>query len=107
MRTIFDGLVEELRAWHLFEQQDGNSPQRDLADFPGLGLPGYRGSPGPHDGAPESGAPGFGTMEYGHAGYYERAPRYGWDLDPAAPWRDAPRLTAAHVNGGRRISRGS
>ena len=30
MRTIFDGLVEEFRAWHLFEQQAGNSPQRDL-----------------------------------------------------------------------------
>ena len=41
MRTIFDGLVEEFRAWHLFEQQAGNSPQRDLRDLPGLGLPGY------------------------------------------------------------------
>ncbi len=33
--TIFDGLVEEFRAWHLFEQQDGNSPQRELAELPG------------------------------------------------------------------------
>ena len=49
MRTIFDGLVEELRAWHLFEQQDGNSPQRDLAELPGLGRPRYGGSPGSDD----------------------------------------------------------
>ena len=91
MRTIFDGLVEELRAWHLFEQQDGTSPQRDLAEFPGLGRPGYGGYPGPDDGAPEPGAPEFGRIEYGHAGYYDRAPRYGWDLDPAAPWPDGPR----------------
>ena len=41
MRTIFDGLVEEFRAWHLFEQQAGHSPRRDLPDLPGLGLPGY------------------------------------------------------------------
>ena len=45
--TIFDGLVEEFRAWHLFEQQAGNSPQRELAELPGLSLPGYGGSPGP------------------------------------------------------------
>jgi hypothetical protein len=86
MRTIFDGLVEELRAWHLFEQQDGNSPQRDFAELPGLGRPGYGGSPGPGDGAPE-----FGRIEYGHAGYYDRAPRYGWDLDTAPPRPDGPR----------------
>jgi hypothetical protein len=91
MRTIFDGLVEELRAWHLFEQQDGNSPQRDLAELPGLGLTGYGGSRRPDDGAPEPGAPGFGRIEYGHAGYYDRAPRYGWDLDTAAPRRDSAR----------------
>ena len=84
MRTIFDGLVEEFRAWHLFEQQDGNSPQRELAGLPGLGLRGYGGSPGPDDGAPELEAPEFGGIEYGHAGYYDRAPRYGWDLDPVA-----------------------
>jgi hypothetical protein len=91
MRTIFDGLVEELRAWHLFEQQDGNSRQRGLPEFPGLGRSGYGGPPGPDDGAPEWGAPEFGRIEYGHAGYYDRAPRYGWDLDPAAAWRDGPR----------------
>lgn len=96
MRTIFDGLVEELRAWHLFEQQDGNSPQRDLAELPGLGRPGYGGSPGPDDGAPEWGAPEwgapeFGQVEYGHAGYYDRAPRYGWDLDTAPPRPDGRR----------------
>ena len=62
MRTIFDGLVEELRAWHLFEQQDRNSPQRNLAELPGPGLPGYGGSPGPDYGAPERGAPGFGRI---------------------------------------------
>ena len=96
MRTIFDGLVEELRAWHLFEQQDGNSPQRDRAELPGLGRPGYGGAPGSHDsapkwGAPEWGAPEFGQVEYGHAGYYDRAPRYGWDLDTAPPRPDGPR----------------
>jgi hypothetical protein len=91
MRTIFDGLVEELRAWHLFEQPDGNSPRRELAGLPGLGRSGYGGSPGPHDGAPEAGAPEFGRFEYGHAGYYDRAPRYGWDLDTAAPRPDGPR----------------
>ena len=91
MRTIFDGLVEELRAWHLFEQPDGNSPQREPAGFPGLARPGYGGSPGPDDRAPESGAREFGRFEYGHAGYYDRAPRYGWDLDTAAPWPDGPR----------------
>ena len=96
MRTIFDGLVEELRAWHLFEQQDGNSPQRDRAELPGLGRPGYGGAPGsdgsaPKWGAPEWGAPEFGQVEYGHAGYYDRAPRYGWDLDTAPPRPDGPR----------------
>jgi hypothetical protein len=91
MRTIFDGLVEEFRAWHLFEQQDGNSPQRELDELPGLGQPGYRGSPGPDDGVPEPRGPEFGRIEYGHAGYYERAPRYGWDLDPAVPRPDGRR----------------
>ena len=91
MRTIFDGLVEELRAWHLFEQQDANPPQRNLAEFPGLGRPGYGGYPGPDDGAPESRVPEFGRIEYGHAGYYDRAPRYGWDLDTAALRPDGPR----------------
>lgn len=91
MRTIFDGLVEELRAWHLFEQQDGNSRQRGLREFPGLGRSGYGGPPGPDDGAPEWGAPEFGRTEYGHAGYYDRAPRYGWDLDTAASRPDGPR----------------
>ncbi len=84
MRTIFDRLVEEFRAWHLFEEQDRNSPRHELAELPGLGQPGYGGFWGPDDGAPEPGAPEFGSTEYGHAGYYDRAPRYGWDLDPAA-----------------------
>jgi hypothetical protein len=91
MRTIFDGLVEEFRAWHLFGQQDGNSPQRELGELPGLGLPGYGGSPGPDYGAGEPGGPEFGRIEYGHAGYYDRAPRYGWDLDTAAPRPDSRR----------------
>lgn len=91
MRTIFDGLVEELRAWHLFEQRDRNSSPRDRAALPGLGLPRYGGSPGPDDGAPDSGGPEWGRIEYGHAGYYDRAPRYGWDLDPAMPRPDGPR----------------
>jgi hypothetical protein len=91
MRTIFDGLVEEFRAWHLFEQQAGNSPQRELAEFPGLSLPGYGGSRGPDYGAPEPAAPEFGRIEYGHAGYYDRAPRYSWDLDATAPRPDRPR----------------
>jgi hypothetical protein len=91
MRTIFDGLVEELRAWHLFEQQDGNSPQRDLAELPGLSRPGYGGPPGSDDGAPEWGAPEFSRIEYGHAGYYDRAPRYGRDLDTAPPRPDGRR----------------
>ena len=91
MRTIFDGLVEELRAWHLFEQQDGNSRRRGLPEFPGLGRSGHGGPPGPDDGAPGWGAPEFGGVEYGHAGYYERAPRYGWDLDTAPPRPDGRR----------------
>jgi hypothetical protein len=91
MRTIFDGLVEEFRAWHLFEQQDGNSRPRGLGEFPGLGRPGYGGSPGPDHGAPEPAGPEFGRIEYGHAGYYDRAPRYGWDLDSAMPRPDGPR----------------
>jgi hypothetical protein len=91
MRTIFDGLVEEFRAWHLFEQQAGNSPQRELAELPGLGLPGYGGSRAPDYGAPEPEVPEFGRIEYGHAGYYDRVPRYGWDLDAAASRPDGPR----------------
>jgi hypothetical protein len=91
MRTIFDGLVEEFRAWHLFEQQAGNSPRRDLPDLPGPGLPGYgaagyrvAGYSGPGYGTPEYGGP-----EYGGAGYggpeYGRAPRHGRDLGAGAP----------------------
>ena len=71
MRTIFDGLVEEFRAWHLFEQQAGNSPQRDLAELPGLGRPDYGaggydadGYGGPGYGPSGWGAPGAGTPEY-------------------------------------------
>ncbi|MGH3120475.1 MAG: hypothetical protein ACRDND_05505 [Streptosporangiaceae bacterium] len=91
MRTIFDGLVEELRAWHLFEQQAGNPPRRELAELPGPGRPGYGGSRGPDYGAPEPGTPEFGRIEYGHDGYYDRAPRYGWDLDAGAARPDGPR----------------
>ena len=87
MRTIFDGLVEEFRAWHLFEQQARNSPRRDL---PGPGVPGYSlggyeagGSSGPGYARPRS-----GTGEYGGTGsatpgpgapYYRGA---GYDLEP-------------------------
>ena len=96
MRTIFDGLVEEFRAWHLFEQQAGNSPRRDLPDLPGLGLPdygagGYRvaGYSGPGYGTPGYGMPQYGEAEYGAAEYgeaeYDRAPRHGRDLGAAAP----------------------
>ena len=77
MRTIFDGLVEEFRAWHLFEQQAGNSPRRDL---PGPGVPGY--SPGGYEAggssSPGYARPGSGTGEYGGTG--SRAP----DLE--VPW---------------------
>ncbi len=69
MRTIFDGLVEEFRAWHLFEQPAGNPPQRELRDFPGMS----------------------GSTEYGGAGYFDRAPQYDWDLDEAAPRPGSPR----------------
>lgn len=89
MRTIFDGLVEEFRAWHLFEQQAGNSPQRDLRHLPGLGLPGG-GSSRPDYGTPEPAAE-FGRSEYGSAGYFDRPPRYGWDLDEAAQRPDGLR----------------
>ncbi|HEY8044865.1 MAG TPA: hypothetical protein VIF35_11395 [Streptosporangiaceae bacterium] len=106
MRTIFDGLVEEFRAWHLFEQQAGNSPRRDLPDLPGLGLPGYgaagyrvAGYIGPEYGTPEYGGPEYGDAEYGDAEYggaeyggaeyggaeYDRAPRHGRDLGAGAP----------------------
>lgn len=92
MRTIFDGLVEEFRAWHLFEQQAGNSPRRDLPDVRGLGLPEYGGG---GYGADGSSGPGyFGTPGYEAPGYeapgydggdYDRAPRHGPDLGGAAP----------------------
>jgi hypothetical protein len=81
MRTIFDGLVEEFRAWHLFEQQAGNSPRRDLLDLPGPGLPDY--GPGGYRVAGYSG-PGYGTPEHGRA-EYDRAPRHGRDLGAGAP----------------------
>ena len=87
MRTIFDGLVEEFRAWHLFEQQAGNSPRREPAELPGLSRPGYGGSWGPDYGAPQPGGPEFGRIDYGHDSYYDRAPRYGWDLDATVPGR--------------------
>ena len=96
MRMIFDGLVEEFRAWHLFAEQPGNSPHRDVRDIPGMARPGYdadslgdRGYRGPGyadpgfgaagPGAAGSGAggfripeyegPGYGTPGYGAAGY--------------------------------------
>ena len=59
MRMIFDGLVEEFRAWHLFEERPGSSPQRDLRDLPGMARPGI----------PEYERPGYGTPAYGAAGY--------------------------------------
>jgi hypothetical protein len=96
MRMIFDRLVEEFRAWHLFAEQPGNSPHRDLRNLPGMARPGYdagslgdggyRG-PGYADpgfgaagsgaggsraggfGIPEYQGPGYGTPEYGAAGY--------------------------------------
>ncbi len=96
MRTIFDGLVEEFRAWHLFEQQAGNSPRRDLPDLPGLGLPDYgaggyqvAGYSGPGYGTPGYGMPQYGEAEYGAAEHgeaeYGRAPRHGRDLGATAP----------------------
>jgi|ERR1017187_8386896 hypothetical protein len=107
MRTIFDGLVEEFRAWHLFEQQAGNSPRRDVPDVPGLSLPGYGaggygadGYSGPGYGTPEYGGtgfgvPGFGAPEYGGPDYggaeYDRPSRHGRDLGGAAPRPGAPR----------------
>jgi hypothetical protein len=81
MRTIFDGLVEEFRAWHLFEQQAGNSPRRDLPDLPGLGLPDYGAGGYRVDGYS---GPGYGTPGYGGA-EYDRAPRHGRDLGAGAP----------------------
>ena len=107
MRTIFDGLVEEFRAWHLFEQQAGDSPQRDLPglfgpDLPGYGPGGYEpggyGGPGyapPGSGMPPYGGAGFGSPGpeapgYGGAGY-DREPRHGRDLRGAAPRPGAPR----------------
>jgi hypothetical protein len=93
---IFDGLVEEFRAWHLFEERPGSSPQRDLRDLPGMARPGYdadslgdgdyrgpgyadprfgaAGSPARSSraggfGIPEYERPGYGTPAYGAAGY--------------------------------------
>ena len=110
MRTIFDGLVEEFRAWHLFEQQAGNSPRREVPDLAGLGLPdygrsgygtgGYNGAgyspprfgmpryqePGPETGFGSAGydAPGYDAPGYGGADY-GRGPRHGRDLGGAPP----------------------
>ncbi len=111
MRTIFDGLVEEFRAWHLFEQQAGNSRRREPADVPGPGLPGdhaggygaggfrrpgygpsgfpVAGYGAPEYGGPEYGTPEYGTPEYGGAGY-DRVPRHGRDLG-RVPRRGGPR----------------
>jgi hypothetical protein len=86
MRTIFDGLVEEFRAWHLFEQHPGDSPQREL---PGLGLPGY--GPGGYEARGYGlGAPGPEAPGYGEAGY-DRGARPGRDLRGTAPWPGTPR----------------
>ncbi len=111
MRTIFDGLVEEFRAWHLFEQQAGNSTRRELRDLPGLGLPGYGpggyeargyeaggyGGPGyapPGSGTPGHGGAAFGGPRPGAPGYggagHDRGSRHGRDLRGAAPRPDAP-----------------
>jgi hypothetical protein len=54
-------------------------------------MAGYGGSRGSDYTAPQPMVPEFGRIEYGHAGYYERAPRYGWDLDAAASRPDGPR----------------
>jgi hypothetical protein len=111
MRTIFDGLVEEFRAWHLFEQQAGNSPRRELPGLATLGRPDYGVSgygAGGYNSAgygppsfsppsfgmptyeePGSGAAGFGTAGYDAPGYggadHDRAPRHGRDLGGPAP----------------------
>ena len=106
MRTIFDGLVEELRAWHLFEQPDGNSPRRELAGLPGLGR-GYGGSAGPHDGAPEAGAPEFGRSAVWPRRRLRPGPAVRLGSGHGGAVAGRPALTAAGVNGGRRISRGS
>jgi hypothetical protein len=128
MRTIFDGLVEEFRAWHLFEQQAGNSPQRELAELPGLDLPdygagsydanGYRGPGyGPSGwGAADAGTPEYPVPEYpvpeypvpeygargtkpGHGGaHHDRAPRY-------APAHTAPGWVQTHPESGSAPSR--
>ncbi|MGD0927744.1 MAG: hypothetical protein ABR926_21405 [Streptosporangiaceae bacterium] len=115
MRTIFDGLVEEFRAWHLFEQQAGNSAQRDLPDLLGMRLPGYDAGAngagvynGPSYGTPGFGTPAFGTAGYGQAdfgapdfgtpdfgtpGYgagYDRASRHSRDLGGTPPQPGAP-----------------
>ena len=91
MRTIFDGLVDEFRAWHLFEQQAGSSPRRDL---PGPGVPGYslRGYDAGGSSGPGYARPGPGTGEYGGTGSRApdpEAPRYrgaGYDLEPRHGW---------------------
>ncbi len=82
MRTIFDGLVEEFRAWHLFEQQPGNSPRRGLPEASGLGPPGYGGDGGPG----YFGTPGYEAPRYDDDYDYDRAPRHGRDLGGATPW---------------------
>ncbi len=120
MRTIFDGLVEEFRAWHLFEQQAGNSPRRDLRGpgEPGYSLGGYEagGASGPgfsrprsgtgEYGASGSGAPDPGASRYRGAGY-DLGPRHGrGSARGGTPARRAP-LAGDGLNGGRRISRGS
>lgn len=43
MRTIFDRLVEDYRAWHLFEDVEEYPP---APDYPGAGLTDYGRSPG-------------------------------------------------------------
>jgi hypothetical protein len=116
MRTIFDGLVEEFRAWHLFGQQAGNSAQRDLPDLLGMRLPGYDagangagvydgpsyGTPGFETpafgtagyGRPDFGAPDFGAPDFGAPGYgagYGWAPRPSQDLGGEPPQPGAPR----------------
>ena len=112
MRTIFDGLVEEFRAWHLFEQQAGNSARRDLPDLPAMGLPDYGagrygadgygagdyGDPGYQAdpfGTPGHGKAGFGAPGSGAPGYggprYDRGPRHGRELGGAAPRPGGPR----------------
>ncbi|MCW2910538.1 MAG: hypothetical protein JWL68_5327 [Actinomycetia bacterium] len=77
MRTIFDGLVEEFRAWHLFDQQAGNPRRREHADLPGRGRPDDRAG---RNGAGGFRAPGYGPSGFPSAGYGTpeyRTPQYG------------------------------